>query len=371
MRIFFLADINSAHTIKWVNSLVERGHQIGLYSLNASDFNWYQGNQSIKVYQTVKRNADFFNASSFFKLGYLAHIRNIRNALKDFNPDILHAHYASSYGLLARLSGFSPFVISVWGADVFDFPTHSFLARKILTGNFSKADRVLSTSEIMKKEIQKYTEKQILVTPFGIDPEKFKPLEVNSFFEPGTIVLGSVKQLELKYGTDYLIQAFKKVLDRNPHRKLALLLVGSGTKAEAFKNLAEDLGIKDKVIFTGKVPVEKVPEYHNQIDIFLNISIFDSESFGVSVIEAMACEKPVIVSRVGGLPEVVIENETGLIVEPKNIEDTVVAIELFLHNPDLMKKYGKAGRAHVVSKYNWNQNLDHIEGIYRTLLPSV
>ena len=368
MRIFFLADINSAHTTKWALSLAEKGHEIAIYSLNSSDFPWYEGNPSIVIYHSVKRQAEFFNAPSFFKLGYLAHIRNIKNSIKEFKPDILHAHYASSYGLLGRLVGFSPFVISVWGADVFDFPTQSFLNRKILSGNFSKADKILSTSEIMKEEIKKYTSKDVEVTPFGIDPEKFKPFKVKSVFEEGTIVIGSVKQLELKYGTDYLIQAFKKVLDRNPDKKLGLLLVGSGTKSDTFKNLVEDLGIKDKVIFTGKVPVEQVPSYHNQIDVFVNISIFHSESFGVSVVEAMACEKPVIVSRVGGLPEVVIENETGIIIEPENIDETVLAIELFLHNNELAKKFGEAGRKHVLSKYNWNHNLENIEGIYHSIL---
>jgi len=83
-----------------------------------------------------------------------------------------------------------------------------------------------------------------------------------------------------------------------------------------------------RLIFTGKVPYNEVPKYQNMLTI--SVSVSDSESFGVAILEASACEKPVVVSNVGGLTEVVEDGVTGIIVPPRNPEKTAEAIEKLL-----------------------------------------
>lgn len=365
-KILFLSDINSAHTRKWVLSLADKGYQIGIFSLGISDSNWYKGRNNITCL-TEGVGLNVKGKAEISKLKYVLTLPRLRKAIKAFNPDILHAHYATSYGLLGALSGFHPFIISVWGSDVFEFPQKSFFHKFILKRNLRNADRILSTSQAMAKETSKYTEKNISVTPFGIDLQRFKPQKAESFFEEGDIVIGTIKSLEPAYGVDLLIKAFDAVNRKHPELPLKLLIAGRGSEEEALKNLCAKLGIKDRVLFTGWIDPQKVPAYHNMIDIFAALSVAE-ESFGVSVIEASACGKPVVVSDAVGFKEVVKDGITGLIVPRRDSNAAAAAIEKLVLDASLRTKLGKAGREHVEKHYNWNDNLYTILNIYREIL---
>jgi L-malate glycosyltransferase len=102
------------------------------------------------------------------------------------------------------------------------------------------------------------------------------------------------------------------------------------------------------------------------IDVFVNISEY--ESFGVSVIEAMACGIPVVVSNVGGLKEIVRDESLGLRVEPGNIEETTLAIERLLKDKNLYNELSINGREHVSKYYNWDQNLSQMILSYKSLI---
>ena len=121
---------------------------------------------------------------------------------------------------IGALSGFHPYIISVWGSDIFSFPHYSKLHLFLLKFNLSKADIILSTSKVLKKETEKFTGKSILITPFGIDTEKFLPKDVNSLFNKEDIVIGTIKTLEKNYGIEYLIKAFSLVKDKYPYKSL-------------------------------------------------------------------------------------------------------------------------------------------------------
>ena len=300
------------------------------------------------------------------KIRYLKILPLVKKIIKEFSPDIVHAHYASSYGLLGVLSGFHPFIISIWGSDVFDFPKKSFIHKYVLKYNLGKADYILSTSIAMAEEIRLYTDKKIEVTPFGIDLEKFKEFEVESLFADIDIVIGTIKSLEDVYGVEYLIRTFKLLVDKYPHLPLKLLIVGSGSLESELKNLVQALRLSTQTIFTGEVLAKDVPKYLNMLSIYVALS--KRESFGVAVLEASACSKPVIVSNVGGLPEIVEDAVTGFIVAAKNPKETLIAIEKLLVDIVLRKKMGEAGRKRVKSLYNWDNNVQQMIEIYMKIV---
>lgn len=365
MKLLMLSDPNSSHTIKWATSLARTGIDIVIFGLGNIAVNDYDGFENIKI-KTLNVSID--TETSFSKFKYLKVLPMIKTIIKDFNPDIVHAHYATSYGLLGALSGFSPFILSAWGADVFDFPKISFLHKIILKFNLKKADKILSTSHIMTRETNLYTDKEIEVTPFGIDIEQFKPIEAESFINKECFVIGTVKTLEEKYGIEYLIRAFKIVSDQYSDLPLKLLIVGGGSLENNLKNLTKKLNIENKTIFTGKVPFNDVPKYHNMLSVSVSVSVSNSESFGVAIIEASACEKAVVVSNVGGLPEVVEDGVTGIVVPPRDIEATAKAIEQLVLDKELRLKMGKAGRERVKKLYNWNDNVQQMINIYKELI---
>ena len=149
---------------------------------------------------------------------------------------------------------------------------------------------------------------------------------------------------------------------------MKLLIVGDGSRKEHYEQLTIDLKINHLTTFTGKIPHHKVPNYINMLDIYVALSVLDSESFGVAVIEASACEKPVVVSNVGGLPEVVEDGITGIIVPSKNPTEAAMAIEKLIMNKDFASKMGKAGRNRVIKLYNWSDNVNQMIDIYRNII---
>ena len=363
MRILLLADCTSAHTQKWVSGLHAAGIDLAVFSLTQPKYTefWTQLSD-IQLFTTsdfVERSV--FSGGVFRKLAYLKVLPALRKAIKSFQPDVVHAHYATSYGLLGALAGFQPYIISVWGSDVFDFPQQHWFGRYLLQYNLRKASRVCSTSQIMARETQLYTDKKIEVVAFGIDTEVFKPMprEATKF-----TTIGLVKRMEDKYGIRYLIAAFRIVLQKYDNPNLRLLLVGDGVQTAEYQALTIEYGIADKVIFQGLVPFSEVPYWQNQMDIYVSPSILDSESFGVSALEAMACERPVIVSAVGGLQEVVLHNENGLHVPPRNAEALADAILRLLNDAAFAQQLAVSGRNWVKDRYEWRDNVAQMMVIY-------
>lgn len=371
MQVLLLSDSDSPHTLRWAKSLFNKGIGIGIFSLHKPNPELYKDCPSIKLFSlNVTRQIQNKTETSLSKLVYFKAINEVKKAIKLFKPDIVHAHYASSYGFLGSLTKFHPFIISVWGADIYNFPQKTILHFLMIKYSLSKADQILSTSNVMKYEIKKYTKKKISVTPFGIQLNKFYRQNVVNSFGPNNIVIGTVKTLENKYGIEFLIRAFKRVKDTLPNIPIKLLIVGGGSLAERLKSLVSELGLSHDTIFTGYIENSVIEKYHNMLDIAVYPSIEDSESFGVSVIESSACERPVIVSNVGGLPEVVADGKTGIVVEKENTNQLAEAIIKLIHNPKLRIEMGINGRKKVIEEYNWISSVELMLLHYNEMLKS-
>lgn len=360
MKIALLSTANNTHTKRWVQALANQGLSILLFSLTDAD-DFYNKLPNVKVITGMSG----FQKKRINKLNYLKILPKLKRSLKEFNPDIIHAHYASSYGLLGALAKTNiPYVISVWGSDVYEFPKTIPFGKYILSYNLSKADYILSTSHVMAKETSKYTDKEILITPFGVDTERFKKKE--GLQPTSEFIVGNVKTLAPIYGIDTLIKAYKILVDRNPNLKTRLLIYGKGPYRKEYENLAKSLNIYDLVEFKGFMENEKLPDVYNSISVAVSTS--NSESFGVVAVEAMACECPVVTSDAEGFTEVVKDGETGFIVPKRDPQTTARVIQKFIDNPSLREEMGRAGRERVKSLYNWNDNVNTMIDIYNKIV---
>jgi glycosyltransferase involved in cell wall biosynthesis len=366
-RLFWLADANSVHTQRWIAALAQRGHDILLFSLTEPKPSVLTSTPNVRVETARFSNQLAYSAEGGLrKLLYAKSIPTVRSLLRSYRPDLSHAHYASSYGVVAMLAGLPRRILSVWGADVFNTPYRSFAHRFVISRAMRTAHLVLSTSVTMREHCRSICDREIEVVPFGIDLARFvSRREAGS--DPRQLTIGTVKSLEDKYGIDVLLGAFQILLRTLPDARLRLLIVGGGSRRAMLQELAQQLGIAAQVEFTGPVEYARVPEMHDALDIAVFPSIEDSESFGVAVVEAQACARPVIVSRVGGLPEVVREDETGLVVPPGNPEALAEALRKLIGDRERARAMGRAGRRHVELHYDLARCVELLEGHYARL----
>lgn len=359
MRIALLAGYNVIHTVRWANSLCERGHEVHLFTLHR---------EGDKLDPRVIKVIFPFSPPS----GYYLNLPFVCFYLRKIKPDLINAHYASGYGTLGRLSGFHPYVLSVWGSDVYDFPNHSTRNRNLVVKNLMSADMVCSTSHVMARHTKKLCPSlgDISITPFGIDVAQFYPRD--NPIDKETITIGTVKRLEQMYGVDILIRAFSAMRDNLLKKKpelaerLRLLIVGGGSQRDYLVTLATKLGIKKVTCFEGAVLYHDVPFFLHKIDVYAALSRF--ESFGVAILEASSCGIPVVVSDADGPCEVVKNYETGLIVPREDVEASAEALEKLVLDNELRVQLGIGGRRHVVSNYSWEQSVDILENSFRSVL---
>ncbi|EES91613.1 glycosyltransferase family 4 protein [Clostridium botulinum] len=354
MRICYLADAGSVHTKKWCDFFKNKGYDIHVISLNPGEI------QGVTVHSLDINTERVKNGSSFYKTRYVFKIFKIRNILKKIKPDILHAHYASSYGLIGALLNYHPYVISVWGSDIYEFPLKGRLFEKIIKFNLSKADKILSTSKAMAVEAQKYVNKHMYITPFGVDRTVFKPLENIKDNNKDNILIGTVKTLDPKYGMEYLIKAFAMIKEK--YNNVKLEIAGDGNERKYLENLCNELKIQDDVKFLGRINTEEVVKAFNRFDIAVFPS--NSESFGVAAVEAQACGVPVIVTNVGGLPEATCPGHSSIVVNKQKPDEIYEALKKLIEDKELRKEMGKYGVKFVAENFDVTDNFNYVNSIY-------
>lgn len=361
-KLAILADPHSTHTFKWVKNLSEKGYEVLLIGIIDKETSIYKGLLNVQC-QCFYVNKNLKNRKlDFIKLTNLVHFFKIKKAIKAFNPDILHSFYATSYGLIGALCNVQPYVISIWGSDVFEFPRKSFLHRYILKFSLNKAKRLCATGEGLKKESQKYTSKEINTIPFGIDTDYFKPSIEEKKQE---ITIGTVKYFKEIYGIETLIQSVAQLKNEHFLTDFKLLLIGDGSEKEKYIALANSLGIIKHIEFPGFIMNNQLASYYNQMDIVVIPSL--RESFGISVLEGMSCAKPVIASNISGFNEVG-SKETITYFEAGNSDDLALKIKACIQNPDSHKEKAHKARERVIELFSEKSCVEKKVTLYKQLI---
>ena len=352
-KLCFLANSTSSHTAKWVNHFEQKGYEVHLVS-----FEDPQGISPDVLFHKLRtpRNSTF---------RYFTAARELRHIIQAIQPDLVHAHYAAGYGTLGRLAHFHPYVVSVWGSDVFEVPARSPVHRLLIKSNLASADHVCSTSHFMADQASSFYRGPITITPFGVDCSKFAP-QRDRVFDQDELVIGTVRSLEETYGVEYLIRGFAILASKYQNsRQLRLVIAGSGALRQKLRKLAIDCGIGGMTEFLGPVPHKDIPAVLNRFSIFAAPSVF--ETFGVAVLEASACALPVVVSDAEGLREVVRDGKTALIAPRRDAAATAEAISRLIENPQLRRELGDDGRQFVLANYEWSQTANRMERVYQSM----
>ena len=359
MKILFLASADNYHTKKWCNYFTSKGHEVHVISFTDDKID------SVHVHPincgvTAK-------SSDLKKIKYLFNIFKIKQIIKDINPDIINAHYVSSYGMVAALLGIKNYVLSVWGADIYDFPRKSLIHNLYIRYALRKATYIFSTSKAMAKEIGKYTKKNISITPFGVKTDLFSP---NKRTRKGDkkFIVGTVKALTPKYGIDVLLKAVRKVIEIDNDIPIELRIAGKGDHELEYKDLAKKLAIDNITKWLGFISQDQVAIEWANMDLAIVPSVLDSESFGVSAVEAESCETPVIISDIPGLMEATLPGITSVVVPRKDSDMLAKKIIELYKDKRKRDEMGKAGRDYVIKMYDYEYCFNNIEKKFKEIL---
>jgi len=359
MRICFLAPANSSHIKKWCKWFNDHDNKTYVVSFVKDDI------KGTYVYH-IDSGVDA-NASDSSKIKYLFKARKVKKIITQINPDIVNVHYATSYGTVAALAGIKKYVLSVWGSDIYDFPNKSMLHKMMLKYSLKKATYLFSTSQAMADEAHKYTDKNIEITPFGVDLQMFTPAKRNRPYhvsEDGRFIVGTVKSLLPKYGIDYLIEAVSLVKRKHPEIPIELRIAGKGEYEKEYKKLAKIKGIDEITTWLGFVSQNDAAKEWANMDIAIIPSTLESESFGVSTVEAQACGTPVIISDIPGLMEATSPGKSSVVVPRNNAEAIAEAIVDLFQNNEKRIKMGQVGREYISERYGANSCFGNIKNSF-------
>ncbi|MFX1396068.1 MAG: glycosyltransferase family 4 protein [Promethearchaeota archaeon] len=224
--------------------------------------------------------------------------------------------------------------------------------QKLEESRIIQINRALNLSEMTIKE-----SKEQLRKDFQISQEDF--------------IILSIGRLVPRKRFDLVIRAIAKIKKKNPQINLKYFLIGKGRELPKLKDLAEKLSIKEEIKFLGSVSHEIKYRYYKLSDIFVMPSSIEKDSiegFGIVFLEANYFKLPVIGTLSGGMKEAIIDEKTGFLVEPDDIDKIFEKI-LFLHdNPNIRKEMGEYGYNRVLKEYNWNIIVNDYEKIFNEII---
>jgi len=290
-------------------------------------------------------------------------INRLIQLIKRRKIDLIHSNgsRATIYGGIAARLTRTPLIwhVRIAGCDrLLDKPL-TRLATKII---------VISEAVGRRFDWLKNKGEKVVVIYNGIDLERFNPtingkrIREEFLLSPETPLIGIVGRLDWYKGHQYFLQATKKVTEAIPDARF--LIVGDGGYRKRLENLTKELGLDKKVIFTGNR--KDIPQILASLDLFVLSSV--SEGFGRSVAEAMACGKPVVATKVGGLLEVIEDGVTGSLAPSKNPKALAKAIITLLQDKEKTQKMGMAGRKRAEELFSIEKNVKKTEELYEKIL---
>ena len=296
---------------------------------------------------------------------------NMFHSLRKFKDmDLIHAHWLIPNGLgalFAKKIYKTPYISTIYGEEVYlskryklEFSLRNFVNNSSKSIAISKATLNSCIDIGLKKE-------ELEIIPFGVDTDFYRPLKILK--NENIFQILAVGYLIERKGFEYLIKATKEVL--NEHHNIQLTIVGSGPLEEKLKNIIKELKLESNAKIMQNVSDDELLQLYNSSDLFVLPSIVDSqgntEGLGVVLLEAMACGLPVVGSNIGGIPDIIQDNETGLLVPEKDITELSNTILNLIENEDLRNKLAVNGHNRVKEKFSWEKLAKDYIDVYNNI----
>lgn len=303
----------------------------------------------------------------------LLQIPSLRHKIIEIDPDIVHAQSTSAYysTTVALVRKKYPSLLTAHGLTSNEikfvrgiaFVYHRLISLPNEKYVLSRIPNIITVSPHVKDWVSNRTRSNIHVIPNGVAFDEIQSILIRTkdqLKHPAILFVGGLVKVK---GIDVLLNAVLIIIKKIPD--LHIYIAGSGPEESKLKKLVKGLNIEKNVNFLGFISGEKKYAYYKSADIYVQPSRY--ETFGVAVLEAMACGKPVVASNVGGIPFVVEDGKTGLFFECGNIEDLAEKVIILLKNKEMREKMGKEGRERA-KEFTWDRIADKTITLYKAII---
>lgn len=323
----------------------------------------------VRVRREVYWLMPFYLAAGFWRL--------LRLSL-EHRFDVIHVHWVLPSGPIAAMVAMLhrlPLLVSLHGSDVF-VAERNRLFTTFAQSVFAKATQVIACSNDLAERAMRLglDREKVGVIPIGVDVHKFcgdetreKTLGEKLGVASDELVVLGLGRLVYKKGFEYLVRAIPQVIAE--FKNVKFVIVGAGLLQNQLRLISKELGASKYLLTPGGVLWDEVPQYIGMCDVFVVPSIRDHsgnvDGLPNVLLEAMASGKPVVASRIGGIPAVLQHERNGLLVDEKDPQQLATAINRLLASPSLRKRYGSAGREKAKRELNWESIAEATVEIYK------
>jgi glycosyltransferase involved in cell wall biosynthesis len=307
-------------------------------------------------------------ASATFRVKRMRHLTRI---LSSAGAEVLHVHAVGVGGLDAFLAAGRtrvPFVVTHHATLAWFEPFRSTLTDFAFWYEKRLAARIVCPYGAARDEMVAHgvSEEQATVVPFCVDPRKFDHHAIDPPATTSSFRLFFVARLIEGKGHRELLQAVARL--PHLHAKLRVVVMGDGPERSAIEAQVQELGLGALVDVMGHVANEKVPALMRTASAVVLPSYMPGETFPLSLIEGMAMRLPTIGSRWFGIPDIIVDGETGLVVEPRDVDGLAQAIERLVTSPEMARQMGQKGYERAMKLFTSDAVAEAYERIYSQAL---
>ena len=367
MKILYFSPGYSTHDHRFLKAISEGGHEVFFVQLEGNSRQVEDRPVPENVQQVIwKGGRGSFLWSNLVKLTL-----DFRRLTKEIKPDLIHAGPIQTCAFIAILSGFRPVLTISWGFDLMEDVHKSKWMEWATRYTLKRSAFFTSDAFVTRDKAVQYgmDPAKTVVFPWGVDLDHFAPTadyrpQTAVSRPPSAVTLFCNRSWETRYGVDVLARAFVKVAQENEN--VDLILLAGGSQGNRIRQIFNSGGVLDRVTFGGQVSQTDLPRWYHMADLYISPSHVDGSS--VSLMEALACGLPCLVSDIPANKEWVTEGENGWLFPDGDVDALAVKILAAMDQREKLLDIGRASRRSAENRADWKKNAEVLMNTYRSLV---
>lgn len=361
MKIIYFSLGYCTHDYRFLKSISDGGHEVFFVQL--------EGNQRQVESRPVPENVNMViwkGGREPFRWGNLAKLTfDFRRLVREIKPNLIHAGPIQTCAFIAVLSGFRPIFTMSWGFDLMDDVHKNKWWEWVTRCTLKRSTFFTSDANVTRDMAVKYgmDAKNTVVFPWGVDLEHFSPSTDHWSLNTDHFTLFCNRSWETRYGVDVLARAFVKVAQQNEN--VDLILLNGGSQGAHIRQILQSGGVLDRVTFGGQISQTDLPNWYHMADVYISPSHVDGSS--VSLMEALACGLPCLVSDIPANKEWVFENENGWLFRDGDANHLAEKILSAISQRENLPGIGRVSRRSAEMRADWKKNAEVLMNVYRSL----